>query len=47
MPRWPFDLARDVIIVIMLGTAALGLLIFLLLYLERVRKAGMRAEGRG
>ena len=44
IPRWPIDLARDVIIVIVVGTAALGLLIFLLLYLERVRKAGMRTE---
>lgn len=45
LPRWPFDLARDAILVIMLVTAALGLLIFLLLYLERVRKGGLRDEG--
>lgn len=42
--RWPFDLARDAIVVILIVTAALGLLIFLLLYLERVRKTGQRSE---
>lgn len=45
LPRWPFDLARDVILVLMIVTAVLGLLIFLLLYLERVRKTGLRDEG--
>ena len=44
LPRWPFDLARDVFLVVLLVTAALGLLILLLLYLERVRKAGQRSE---
>jgi hypothetical protein len=44
LPRWPFDLARDAIILVMIVIAALGLLIFLLLYLERVRKAGQRIE---
>jgi hypothetical protein len=44
IPRWPFDLARDAIVVILIVTAALGLLIFLLLYLERVRKSGGRSE---
>jgi hypothetical protein len=44
LPRWPFDLARDVMIFILIATAALGLLIFLLLYLERVRRAGQRSE---
>jgi hypothetical protein len=44
LPRWPFDLARDAIVLILIVTAALGLLIFLLLYLDRVRKAGQRSE---
>jgi Domain of unknown function (DUF4129) len=44
LPRWPFDLARDVMIVIVVGVAALGLVIFLLLYLERVRKTGLQDE---
>ena len=45
LPRWPFDLARDIVVVVAVVGAALGVLIFLLLYLERVRRSGSRAEG--
>jgi hypothetical protein len=44
LPRWPFDLARDAMVVFMIVLAVAGLVIFLLLYLERVRRSGMRSE---
>lgn len=44
LPRWPFDLARTAILVVVLIMAVLGVIVFLLLYLERVRRSGMRIE---
>lgn len=44
LPRWPFDLARDAILVLMIVLAVVGVIVFLLLYLERVRKSGQRLE---
>jgi hypothetical protein len=44
LPRWPFELARGALLAIVLIVAVIGVLIFLLLYLERVRKSGMRIE---
>ncbi len=44
LPRWPFDLARDAILGLMLVLVVVGAIIFLLLYLERVRKSGLRSE---
>jgi hypothetical protein len=44
LPRWPFDLARDVVLALMIVLAVVGFVVFLLLYLERVRKSGNRSE---
>ncbi len=44
LPRWPFDLARDALVLFVIVFAVLGVVIFLLLYLERVRKNGQRLE---
>lgn len=44
LPRWPFQLAQTAIIAFVLITSAIGVVIFLLLYLERVRKGGLRSE---
>ena len=41
---WPFEIARDALVLIVTVLAVLGLVIFLLLYLERVRKSGLPAE---
>ena len=41
---WPFELARDALVLIVTVLAVLGLIIFLLLYLERVRRSGLAAE---
>ena len=44
VPRWPFDLARDALMVVIIAVAVIGVVIFLLLYLERVRKNRGRVE---
>ncbi len=44
LPAWPFELVRDVILVAGAVLALLGLVIFLLLYLERVRKSSLSGE---
>lgn len=44
LPAWPFELARDALIIAGAVLAVLGLIIFLLLYLERVHKSGLAGE---
>lgn len=45
LPAWPLQLASDILILVLIIGAALGLIVFLLLYLERVRGGRGRAEG--
>lgn len=44
LPRWPFDLARDALLGLIIVLAVVGVMIFLLLYLERVRRGSGRSE---
>ncbi len=44
VPAWPFELVRDALVIIVTVLVVLGLVIFLLLYLERVRRSGLAAE---
>ncbi len=44
LPRWPLDLARDALLLDDGRRGGAGLCVFLLLYLERVRKSGQRSE---
>lgn len=44
IPRWPLDLARTVLVGLLIIGVVLGVIIFLLLFLERVRKSGMSTE---
>lgn len=47
LQAWPLELLRDALVFIMIGAALLGLIVFLLLYLERVRKSGLQGEVEG
>jgi hypothetical protein len=45
LPAWPFELLQSGLIILMLIGTVLGLLVFLLVYLERVRRERARVEG--